>query len=131
MVKNHKAKGIRGERELIHLFNDAGWSAIRVAGSGSSQYPSPDIVAGNAARRVAIECKVTKERKKYFEKEEIEQLQFFSKRFGAEGWVGIKFPKEPWHFLRIESLESVGNSYVVSVEQAKEKGVVLETFMRL
>ena len=131
MVKNHKAKGIRGERELIHLFNDAGWSAIRVAGSGSSQYPSPDIVAGNAARRVAIECKVTKERKKYFEKGEIEQLQFFSKRFGAEGWVGIKFPKEPWHFLRIESLESVGNSYVVSVEQAKEKGVILEMFMRL
>ena len=61
---NTKAKGTQGERELVKFFNEAGWGCIRIAGSGSSRYPSPDILAGNAVRRVAIECKVTKETKK-------------------------------------------------------------------
>ena len=76
---NRKAKGTKGERELVKMFNEAGWAAIRIAGSGSSQYPSPDLLAGNAIRRLAIECKVTKENKKYFQKSEIEQLDFFLK----------------------------------------------------
>ena len=58
-----KAKGTRGERELVKAFNENGWVCIRVAGSGSSRYPSPDILAGNAMRRVAIECKVTADNK--------------------------------------------------------------------
>jgi len=54
-MRNPKAKGSKGERELIKFFNESGWVAIRSAGSGSSQYPSPDILAGNAMRRLAIE----------------------------------------------------------------------------
>ena len=89
---NTKAKGTKGERELIKTFNENGWSAIRSAGSGSSPYPAPDILAGNAVRRLAIECKVTKENKKYLQNAEIDQLQEFSRKFGAEPWVGVKFP---------------------------------------
>ena len=64
-----KSKGINGERELIHKFwNTNSWAAVRVAGSGSMKYPSADILASNKLRKLAIECKVIKEHKKYFEK---------------------------------------------------------------
>ena len=63
-----KSKGINGERELVHMFWNRGWACLRIAGSGSSKYPSPDILAGNKLRKLAIECKITKDQKKYFKK---------------------------------------------------------------
>ncbi|MBI4983522.1 Holliday junction resolvase [Candidatus Woesearchaeota archaeon] len=123
---NAKAKGTAGERELVKFFNEADWGCIRIAGSGSSKYPSPDILAGNAIRRLAIECKVTKENKKYFPPEEVEQLRTFSKKFGAEAWVGIKFSGEPWHFLMLEDLENTGSNFGASVELAKRRGLTKE-----
>jgi len=120
---NRKAKGTNGERELIKFFNENEWSAIRVAGSGSSRYPSPDILAANAIRRLAIECKVTKDQKKYFQNHEIQQLQTFSTRFGAEGWIGVKFGREEWYFIMIEDLEDTGSCKAVSLELAKRRGL--------
>ncbi len=122
-MKSAKAKGSRGERELVRLFNEAGWSAIRTAGSGSSRYPAPDILAANAIRRLAIECKVTKEKKKYFPDEEVGQLKTFSQKFGAESWIGIKFGEEPWYFLLPEDLEKTGTLWAASLELAKRRGL--------
>lgn len=127
---NQKAKGSKGERELIRFFNENGWSAIRAAGSGSSRFPSPDILAGNAQRRVAIECKVTKEQKKYFSDDEINQLKVFSEKFGAESWIGVKFPNDPWYFLMPEDLEKTGIMWVVSLEAAKRKGLTSEELIQ-
>ena len=59
---SRKSVGINAERELIHLFWSSGWSAVRIAGSGSSHYPSPDLIASNIARKLAIEAKVTKDK---------------------------------------------------------------------
>ena len=126
---NTKAKGSKGERELVAFFNDNGWSCVRVAGSGSSRFPSPDILAGNAIRRVAIECKVTKDKKKYFSKKEVAQLEEFSKNFGAEAWAGVKFAGEDWFFLMLEDLEDTGASLAVSVELAKRRGLSKEDLL--
>jgi holliday junction resolvase Hjr len=128
---NRKAKGSKGERELVKFFNDNNWCAIRAAGSGSSRFPSPDVLAGNAIRRVAIECKVTKDSNKYFLKSEIEQLRFFSRQFGCESWVSVKFPKEPWYFLMLEDLEEKGASFAISVNIAKRRGLTPEEFITL
>jgi holliday junction resolvase Hjr len=122
-MRNPKAKGSKGERELIKFFNESGWVAIRSAGSGSSQYPSPDILAGNAMRRLAIECKVTKDKKKYFPQSEIEQLQTFSTNFGAEAWIGVKFPNDPWYFIMLEDLEKTGLNWAISTEMARIRGL--------
>ncbi|PIN76502.1 Holliday junction resolvase [Candidatus Woesearchaeota archaeon CG10_big_fil_rev_8_21_14_0_10_36_11] len=130
-MKNHKAKGTKGERDLVKAFNEAGWGCIRIAGSGSSHYPSPDILAGNAVRRLAIECKVTKEAKKYFTNQEIEQLNTFSQHFGAESWVGIKFPNDPWYFLMLEDLKNTGKSWFASLEVAKRKGLTIEELLQM
>ncbi|PIZ51432.1 Holliday junction resolvase [Candidatus Woesearchaeota archaeon CG_4_10_14_0_2_um_filter_33_13] len=130
-MKNHKAKGTKGERDLVKAFNLAGWGAIRIAGSGSSRYPSPDILAGNAIRRLAIECKVTKEEKKYFQDDEIVQLDTFSKNFGAEAWIGVKFPNDPWFFVILEDLVRTGKGFVLSLEQAQRKGLKIEELLQL
>ena len=126
---NTKAKGTRGERELIHFFNQNGWSAIRAACSGSQLLPSPDILAGNAMRRVAIECKVTAETKKYLLDEEIEQLRAFANKFGAEAWIGVRFPSEPWYFFMLEDIEQTGKSWPISLELAKRKGLRIEDLL--
>lgn len=126
---NTKAKGSKGERELIHFFNQNGWSAIRAAGSGSQKYPAPDVLAGNAMRRVAIECKVTAETKKYLADEDIEQLRTFANKFGAEGWFGVKFLSEPWYFLMLEDIENTGKCWAISLELAKRKGLKIEELL--
>jgi|SRR3989338_1070646 len=123
---NKKKKGSDAEREVIHLLWKHDWAALRVAGSGSSRYPSPDIIAGNALRRIAIECKITKEKIKYFPKEEIESLQMFSTKFGAEPWIAIKFPKKEWLFVSLDDLESTGKMCGINQETAEKKGLLLK-----
>lgn len=101
---SRKSKGIGAERELVHKFWDNGWACIRVAGSGSSKYPSPDLIAGNNIRKVAIEVKTTKDDSKYFPEQEIEQLKQFASIFGAEPWIAVKFGKN-WYFINPEDLK--------------------------
>ena len=123
---SRKSKGINAERELVHRFWALGWPCVRVAGSGSSRYPSPDILAGNRDRMVAIECKTTKENKRYLPKEEIRQLREFASLFEAEPWIGVKFKGEDWFFLSLDSLEETPSSFVASVELGKRKGLITD-----
>jgi len=121
-----KARGTNAERDLIHKFWEAGWAAMRAAGSGSSQYPSPDIIAGKYGRRLAIECKLTTETKKYFPEEEIRLLKYFAKTFCAEAWVAVKFPKMKWTFFNLEDLKESGKSFSANIELAELKGLSFE-----
>jgi Holliday junction resolvase len=128
---SRKSKGIGAERELIHLFwNTDDWSAVRVAGSGSIKYPCPDVLAGNNIRKLAIECKSSKELNQYLTKEEVMQLIEFSRKFGAEPWIGIRFDKLKWFFLNVEDLKETEKNYVVSLSSAKRKGLLFEELVR-
>ena len=123
-----KTKGSRTERELVHLFNETGiWSAIRVAGSGLTSDPNPDVLAGNKNRYLAIECKSTKSNNKYLTPEEIEQIVTFSSKFGAEPWIGIRFNNKPWRFLNPLELEKTKSSnLIINTKIAEEKGIKFE-----
>ncbi len=121
-----KSRGINAERELIHKFWDEGWAAIRIAGSGSTKYPSPDLLVGNNIRKLSLEAKITTDKKKYFRKEEVEALQKFSKVFGSEPWIAIKFFRKKWRFLNPEDLEDTGKSFAISLEDSKFKGLLFE-----
>ncbi|MBT3298672.1 Holliday junction resolvase [archaeon] len=127
---NRKAKGSNAERELIKLLHENNWSAVRIAGSGSSKYPSPDVLAGNGYRRIAIECKTTKDKKKYLSRDEISQLKIFANNFGAEAWIALKFPGKEWIFFMIEDLEEKENSYLASLELANIKGLNLQEILK-
>ncbi len=123
---NRKSKGSNSERELVSMFWKAGWAAIRVAGSGLTKNPNPDVLAANKIRRVAIECKATKETKKYFSKHDIEQLKKFSEMFGCEAWIGIRFNNMKWLFISTEDLEKTKKGYVASIELMKRRGLLFE-----
>ena len=122
-----KAKGSFAERELIHRLHNENWGIIRSAGSGSTPLPSTDIIAGNGKRVLAIECKALRYTTKYFYPEEIEQLVVFSRRFGAEPWLGIRFDRVGWFFIQPENLEKSKNGNLnISLEQARVKGLSFE-----
>ena len=123
---SHKSRGTNAERDLIHKFWEQGWAAMRAAGSGSSQYPSPDVIAGNNIRKLAIECKLTTEKQKYFTKEEVRHLIYFASKFGAQPWLAIKFSREPWYFFTPDDAKETTASYVVTLEHAKSRGMTFE-----
>ncbi|MBN2422527.1 Holliday junction resolvase [Candidatus Woesearchaeota archaeon] len=126
---SRKSKGINAERELIHMLWNRGWAALRTAGSGSMHFPAPDIIASNKLRKIAIECKITKEDKKYFKKTEIQQLKNFSDYFGAEPWVAVKFYRTSWFFINIEDLEDTGKNLLITHKQALIKGLGFFEFL--
>ncbi|HIH05107.1 TPA: Holliday junction resolvase [Candidatus Woesearchaeota archaeon] len=120
-----KSKGINAERELVHKFWAAGWACIRVAGSGSSKYPSPDLLAGNARRKLAIECKVTSGTAKYLGKDDVEQVRTFARAFGAEAWIALKIARQ-WRFMMLEDIRETPAGYAISASLAEQKGLTFE-----
>ena len=126
-----KEKGSNAERDVVHKFWATGsWVACRVAGSGSMHYPSPDIIASNSKRRVVIECKATKASSQYLTKEEVKQLNEFAILFGAEPWIGVKFDREEWRFLRIGDLRETSANYGIGKEEAQKKGRLFASLVK-
>ena len=119
-----KAKGSRAERELLTMFWENGFGGYRSAGSGSTPLPSPDILVGNGKRYLAIECKSLKDKYKYLEETQIKELVEFSKRFGAEAWVGVRFNNLGWYFIQPNNLEKTKNgTLIASLDVLKQKGL--------
>lgn len=134
---NTKAKGSNAERELIHLFWNNGYASMRAAGSGSTSFPSPDIIVGNQLRKFAIECKATASNKQYLERNQIADLRKFCDIFGAEPWIAVRFdkkaknPDQGWYFLTIDDLkETEGNNFVITAETAQARGLLFEELIK-
>ncbi len=127
---NRKNKGSNAERELVSMFWKAGWAAVRVAGSGLTKNPNPDVLAANKLRRVSIECKTTKNLRKYFSEKDVQQLREFSEKFGSEAWLGIKFNNMKWFFISLDDLEKTDKGYVVSIELIKRRGLLFEELIK-
>ena len=125
-----KSKGINAERELIHLFWSNGWVSARVAGSGSSTYPSCDLLASNRLRKLAIECKITKSESKYFVKDDIKKFKRFADAFGAEPWIAIKFKKSGWFFLNLDDMKETSKCFVIERNLAEKKGFLFEELIK-
>lgn len=126
IVMSRKSKGSNAERELVHLLWAKGIAAVRVAGSGSSKYPSPDILAGDISRRFAIECKSVAAESKYIPKQEIYDLKTFADTFGAEPWIGVRFARNEWLLLSLEDLRETASSFVITKDMAQIRGLLLE-----
>ena len=119
---SRKSKGIGAERELVHMFMDSGWAALRVAGSGVLS--GPDVMASNAIRRLVIECKTTKDGNKYLTLRQIDELRDLAEKFGGEPWVAVKYKKTGWFFLSLEDLNKTPLGYSVDSELARRKGLL-------
>ncbi|MEM2956026.1 MAG: Holliday junction resolvase Hjc [Candidatus Pacearchaeota archaeon] len=122
----NKIKGANAERELLHMLWSNGFACIRVAGSGCIPEPSCDLLAGNGILKTAIECKTSKENKKYFEKKQINNLKKFAENFGLQPLIAIKFNRKGWWFISPDKLEDTGKGFAISLEQIKERGCSFE-----
>ena len=120
-----KSIGIAAERDLVHKLQEMGFAAIRVAGSGSTQTPSTDILAGNGSRILSIECKTTRNAARYVEKIAISDFVAFSRQFGAEPWIAVRFTRSPWRFLLVEDLPVTERSVAITKEFAETRGLLL------
>ena len=125
-----KSKGSKAERELLHLFWSKGLGCIRSAGSGSMKYPGPDLIVSNKVRVLAIECKSTKKTKKYLDKYDVEQLKEFCDIFGAEPWFALRFARKDWLFLSLDDIEKTENGYVIDLEVAERKGLLIDELIK-
>ena len=137
MTLNRKRKGIVAERELLHKFWETGkWIALRAPASGAIKYPCPDLLVGNAERKLAIECKTTAGDKQYLSAEQIGHLTEFARIFAAEPWVAVRFKqtsadKRDWFFLTLEDLEQTnGGNFVITKDIAALKGLSFEEIAR-
>lgn len=124
---NRKAKGINAERELLRLFYKYNWAAVRASASGSQKYVGADIIAGNKMRKLGIEVKTVNDTKLYISKDRMQAFLNFCNIFGLEPWIAVKFSKEKiFYFICPEDMEKKGQSYSVSIERAKNFGLVFE-----
>ena len=130
MSMSRKSKGINAERDLIHKFWGNNWAAVRVAGSGSMRHPSSDIIATNKIRRLAIECKTSKDPWKYVEKDDVKQLKDFAEMFNAEPYLAVKFNKKEWFFLTLDDLEETEKAFMINSEKAEIKGILFEELIK-
>src|SRR3989344_5031780 len=125
-----KRKGTNAERELLHMFWAKKWATLRSAGSGSMKYPGPDLLVGNKLRKMAVECKSSKNTRIYLDKYDIEQLKEFCDIFGAEPWFAVRFARKNWLFLSIEDIEKTENGYVIDAKVAERKGLLIEEVIK-
>ena len=126
-----KAKGSRAERELLTMFWKNNFAGYRAAGSGSTPLPSPDLLVGNGKRYLAIECKSLKTNAKYLEEAQINDLLKFSKIFGAEPWIGLRFNNIGWYFIQPDRLKKTKNgTLIASLDVVKEKGLIFNDLIK-
>ena len=120
---SNKQKGSNAERELLKLFSENGWRALRVAGSGVNDESPCDLIAGKIGKGgYAIEAKSGKKNAIYITKEQIEDFVLFSSTIGLKAVIAARFNREGWIFLNPLQLADSGKSWVVRLSEAKQNG---------
>ena len=126
----NKEKGANAERELLRMLWQNGFACARVAGSGSMPEPSCDLVAGKFNKKYAIECKTSKDKKRYIDSKQISEFLVFSEIFGLEPVMALRFNRENWIFLHPSKLEKTEKGLAISLEDAKKLGKSFDEFIK-
>jgi Holliday junction resolvase len=118
-------KGNRRERELVNALDEAGFAVMRAPASGAAtDRELPDVLAGNGDDFYAIEAKSSSGRPIYLEGEEVENLVYFARNFGAKPRIAVRFDREDWFFFHPGDLYTTDKgSYRVKKETALADGV--------
>jgi Holliday junction resolvase len=127
MPKN-KAKGSKIERELYQKFIENNYRAVRVAGSGMMENTACDLIAGKKGKKYCIEVKSSKSPVKYISKEQIDEFIVFAEIFALTPVVALRFNREGWIFIKPSDLRDAGKNWVITLEEAKQKGKKFSQF---
>jgi Holliday junction resolvase len=127
-MKN-KQKGSNAERELLFALFNKGFAVSRVAGSGSSQLPTPDILGFRAGKALAIECKTKKGEYLNIREEQVEELILWEKLSGLKAYVAWRLGKDQWYFIGLSGLKKTKKAYSIKRAEIQEKGLIFEKFI--
>lgn len=120
---SNKSKGSKAERELLDIFTQHGWRAVRVAGSGVNDNSPCDLIAAKIGLKGhTIEAKSSKSKNIYIKKSQIEDFMLFSKTLGLNPVIALRFNYEGWLFIHPEQLRDSGKNFVASLDAAKKDG---------
>lgn len=101
----NKDVGRNAERELVSIFREAGFNAVRIPTSNSSGNPLPDLFATKGDLLIAVEVKSTWEKKVKVRSLQVEKLLGFLAMFPMRGIpiIAVKFKGiREWRYLVVE-----------------------------
>ena len=128
-MPSNKAKGSKAERELLQIFTDNNWRAVRVAGSGVNDNSPCDLLAAKMGRRgYVIEAKSSKKAIIYISKAQIEDFVLFSQMIGLHPVIAARFNYEGWLFITPQELRDTGTAWALDKAYAKTKGKKFSQF---
>ena len=126
---SNKAKGSKAERELLSLFTENSWRAVRVAGSGVNDNSPCDLIAAKLGKKgYSIEAKSSKKSSIYISKSQIEDFVLFSNIIGLKPVIALRFNYEGWLFIDPIQLRDSGKNWVVNLDFAKNNGKKFSQF---
>ena len=123
-------RGANFERELVSMFWSHGWTAIRVAGSGTTSNPTPDVLAIKDGAVVAVECKTTRKDRLSLGAA-IKALRKYSVAAGVRAYISIKFLREEPRFYDVSELFSRKNNTISKKDDYITFDVLTEKQSRL
>ncbi|MCK4883362.1 MAG: hypothetical protein KAS30_00695 [Candidatus Diapherotrites archaeon] len=121
-------KGATSERELMRKFWEMGYASLRVAGSGSTHLPAPDVVAVSSSRVFAFECKNWKSDHLLIKHKEMNELEEWADRAEGKFYIAWKIPHKGWFFLKKYHFNNTGEHYCISKDEAMTMGDKIEIF---
>lgn len=124
----HYNKGAAAERELIHRLFDAGFAVVRVAGSGKSSIPAPDILALSPRQKFCIEVKAVIAPHLFIPKYQLLELADWANRAGICPLVAWKIPRD-WFFLALEDFHETGKNFGISRDTAAHQTTPFEVLI--
>ena len=126
---SNKSKGSNAERELLRIFTEQGWRAVRVAGSGVNDDSPCDMIAAKLGKKgFAVEAKSSKKSTIYITKAQIEDFVLFANIIGLKPVIATRFNYQGWIFVHPENLKDTGKFFAVSLQTALEKGKKFSQF---
>lgn len=115
-VRAMKKRGYDAERELVHMFRDEGYDAIRIPVSAPSKEPLPDVFAIKDDVILSIEVKA-QERYAYYKKVQVKKLfefleihKIYPHRYAV---LAGKFKYKGWWFDIATKLDD----YMIKIDQ--------------
>src|SRR3989344_4639624 len=126
---SNKSKGSNAERELVSLFTENSWRAVRVAGSGVNDESPCDLIVGRiGSKGCTIEAKSSRSNYIYIKKSQIEDFMLFSSTIGLMPVIAVRFTYEGWLFILPEQLSDSGKNFVITRAKAKSEGKKFSQF---
>jgi len=124
----NKHKGSNAERELLGIFTENNFRAVRVAGSGVNDNSPCDLIAGKPGKKYGVECKTTKKNVQYISKEQTNDFLVFCEIMGLEPVFAIRFNRQGWIFLKPSQMNETDKNWGIKLDEAKEKGKKFHQF---